>query len=259
MAPFEQQVDGGALPISLISNHEMKAKNEFKSEKYDLEPENLIKGDKLLFGCLDIFDFWSPCPADSSATVCSDQASIGGSCTHSDNSASKVCDSEKTKNADAVLMPANQNEYDNVNDCTGPIILQSIISYPSSGSEPGMCGARESLESLDAFLTNHGKSNGLDLSQHTCGSELSFSYSSFSENGDISMEEEEQIDDNGSTGEGSILSFDPGDFLEDDEHESVLSHQEQGSSSVHKLGTIMECYGDFSSRTFDSSKKATLI
>ena len=227
MAPLDQRMDTELLASPSFTHSADRTMPIIKSEQNVQETKS-----NLLFGCLDMFQFWSPCPSDSSPAKgnTDDHQS-----TSSRSSATEICDDDPqyTRISDPHL-DVNSNP-------SHPIILQSIVSYP--GSEAGVAGTPANL---DTYLTSKNSQDSWHhaLQDNENGSELSFSYSSFSEN--------EEKGDLASTGDESVISFDPSDFLEDDQDELA---KEESALQMNKLGTIMECIEEFSSRTSKSVKK----
>lgn len=209
MPPLEKRLDDDDL---LVQSSVVRGKYPEEAEK-----------PKLLFGCLDIFPCWSPCPLHHHETNIDDDV----------RSSTSLAPTELYDDAPRGIK-ASDSLLDEVDNSSGSIVLQTIVSYPS-----GEFINEGALANLDTYLSiqNSKDSRRNDLLINGQSSELSFSYSSFSEN--------EERDDNGSTGDDSTLSFDPKDFLEDDQDE--LAKEER---LPKKLGTIMECNENYSSRSF---------
>ena len=190
---------------------------------------------KLLFGCLDIFAFWSS-SGSTSTTIDSDSPTV---------IETDACDStiESESRELSRITPIDSN-----NRSSGSIVLHSIVSYPSS--EAGVQPHTKEPMDLDAYLTIQNSRSANDNNSSDNRSDLSFSYSSFSED-DHSSTGSPNRSSNGreyrlhprddvSTGDESALSFDPKDFLEEDLEEDC----QQGSPGRKKLGTIMEAYNE---------------
>ena len=124
MAPLDQRMDTELLASPSFTHSADRTMPIIKSEQNVQETKS-----NLLFGCLDMFQFWSPCPSDSSPAKgnTDDHQS-----TSSRSSATEICDDDPqyTRISDPHL-DVNSNP-------SHPIILQSIVSYPSS--EAGVAG-----------------------------------------------------------------------------------------------------------------------
>ncbi len=215
MAPLDQRLEAELLSIPPSNTKECNVE----------KPKP-----KLLFGCLDVFQFWKP--------TSSDNKSDGNDNRSTTSSVLTEISDDEPQFAEVTQGPLLDEDK---NNSSRSIVLQSIVSYPSS--EVGMAGTPANL---DTYLTskNSQDSRCNALQDNDQSSELSFSYSSFSET--------EDKNDNASTGDSSSVSFDPNDFLEDDQEELI---REEKATKTKKLGTIMEGCEEYSSRTLRSARR----
>ena len=229
------------------------------------------EGEKLFLGCLDLFDLWSPIKSGD-ATV----ASVASGDTEC-SSGSSIELQARDKSGEVVLI-TNDGNYS-----SRSIILHSTISYTSVEE-----GDIQDSVNFNGFLPIE---RGEDAQHHSRDdfdnrSELSFSYSSFSEDTaedmlamnleiedmvqvcaeedliarssqapaaeiedmvhdyaeDVLARSADMVDDSKEYDSFNDPSFDPSDFLEDNDD----------FRAPQRLGTIMECHEEFSSRSFQS-------
>jgi len=193
---------------------------------------------KLLFGCLDIFSMWSPVGSSDSSSTVVDTESTCSEGDSNDVSANLLHKVETCAIADA-------------GDCQ---------SEPASRS----CN-------IDSHLEVHRKAETDSIG------ELSFAYSSFSEEDHVEEEQMRAVpqeigavtrkcsesndkivelkvlideasasDEASAAGDDSILSFDPNDFLEDDENEN---YEYEKKHQPTRLETIAESFEEFQARS----------